>query len=82
VVIVHGQGQLPYAIDALDAAGGFAGRLHRGQQQPNQNANDGDYYEQLNQRKSMTAMRHDKLLLGKRHFMLRIGKTVRLQSDG
>ena len=35
----------------LVRAGGFAGRLHRGQEQRHQNSNDGDHHQELDQGK-------------------------------
>jgi hypothetical protein len=49
-MIAHREADLLEVILALRAARGFAGRLDRGEQQRDQNANDGDDHEQLNQR--------------------------------
>ena len=46
---MHGQSKLSQVIEALRAAGCLAGRLHRRQQQRNQDADDGNDDEQLNE---------------------------------
>jgi hypothetical protein len=49
VVVVQRQGQLPELVAALQAACGFAGALHRRQQQGNEDADDGDDHEQFHE---------------------------------
>ena len=51
-VVVGGQPDLLEVVGALDTAGGLARRLHRGQEQRNQHGDDGDDYEQLDQRET------------------------------
>jgi hypothetical protein len=46
------QCKLLEAVLALGPPRGFAGRLHRGQEQGDQHTDDGDDDEQLNQRKA------------------------------
>jgi hypothetical protein len=53
VIVVAGQRKLLEVVDALGAPGRFAGRLHGWQQQRDQDADDRDYDQQLNQRKTM-----------------------------
>jgi hypothetical protein len=50
LVIVQGQADLLEMIAALNASCRLAGRLHRRQQQANQNANDGNDHQKLDQR--------------------------------
>ena len=47
VVVVGGQAELFEVVGAGHAAGGLASRLHRRQQDSNQDANDGDDDQQL-----------------------------------
>jgi hypothetical protein len=49
VVIVQGEADLVEVVAALHAGRGFANLLHRGQQKPDQDADDGDDDEQLDQ---------------------------------
>jgi hypothetical protein len=49
LVIVGAQPELFEVIDALAAPCAFARRLHRRQQQGNQDANDGDHDQQLDE---------------------------------
>jgi hypothetical protein len=48
VVIVKRQSDLLQVVGALGSPGGFAGRLHRGKQQGDQNADNRDDDQQLN----------------------------------
>ena len=52
MVIVQRHSLLFEIVAALRAPGGLAGRLDRRKQQGNQNANDGDDYQQLDQGES------------------------------
>src|SRR5262249_55085755 len=54
VVVVHGQAELLEVVLALDAGGGLAHLLHRRQQEPDQDGNDGDYHQQLDEGESTT----------------------------
>ena len=53
VVIVHGDAELLEVVDALGAAGRFAGRLNRRQQQRHQDANNGDHHQELDEGKTV-----------------------------
>jgi hypothetical protein len=46
----HGQGHVPQVVGARDAAGRLPGSLHRGEQQRDQHADDGDDHQQLHER--------------------------------
>jgi hypothetical protein len=46
------QAQLPEVVRAAGHAGRFPGGLDRRQQQADQDADDGDHYQQLDQRKA------------------------------
>jgi hypothetical protein len=50
---VPGQRDLLHLVGAARSPGRFAGRLHSGQQECHENANDGDYHQQLNERETM-----------------------------
>src|SRR5262249_18529515 len=50
--VVQGQAQLLEVVLALDALGRRAHLLHRRQQQPNKDGDDGDYHQQLNEREA------------------------------
>jgi len=54
VEAVQGQAHLLEAVEAPDAAGGLADLLDGGQEQPDQDGDDGDYYQQLDQREGAT----------------------------
>ena len=54
LVVLDRDAELDEVVDALDAAGGLACRLHRRQQQGNENGDDRDHDQQLDQRKSVT----------------------------
>ena len=47
LIIVHSQRELLYVVAALHSSGRFAGRLNRWQEQAYQDANNGDYHQQL-----------------------------------
>ena len=49
--VVNRQPDLLEVVIALRAAGRLAGRLHRGQEQGHEHANNGDHHEQFHQRK-------------------------------
>ena len=51
VMVVQGQAELLEVVGALHPAGRLARRLHRGQQQRDQDADDRDHHQQLDQRK-------------------------------
>ena len=53
VVIVHGNADLPEFVGALGPASRLSGRLHRRQQQRDQDADDRDHHQQLNQCKTV-----------------------------
>jgi hypothetical protein len=55
---VSRQAELLEVVDALSASGGFAGGLHRGQQECDQDRNDRNHYKQLNQRERIASL-HD-----------------------
>ena len=57
-VVQHGQAELLEIVLALAAAGRFAGRLNRRQQQGDEDADDGDHDQQLNQSKSASRAFH------------------------
>ena len=50
------QADLLEVVDALGAAGGLAGRLHRRQQQADQHGDDRDHHQQLDQGEARTTM--------------------------
>ena len=50
MIVVQGDAQLMQIVAALGAAAGLTGRLHRGQQERGQNADDGNYDQELDQR--------------------------------
>src|SRR5579875_3537027 len=52
VAIVTGDGHLMKVVLALGTVGGLAHFLHRRQQQTDQNGDDGDHYQQLDQRET------------------------------
>ena len=56
LVVVQGQADLLEVVDALDAAGGLARRLHGGQQQRDQDRDDRDDDQQLDQREGGATM--------------------------
>jgi hypothetical protein len=49
---MHRQNDLPHVVRALRPASGFAGGLHRRQEQSNEDADDGDDDEQLDERET------------------------------
>jgi hypothetical protein len=49
---MHGEHHLPHLIGALRATGGFAGRLNRRQQEPDERGNDRDHDEEFNERET------------------------------
>ncbi len=49
VIVVHRQADLLQVVEARRAAGRLAGLLHGGQKQGNQNADDGNYHQQLDE---------------------------------
>jgi hypothetical protein len=51
---VAGHADLVQVVGALDAAGGRPHLLHRGQEQPDEDADDSDHYQQLDQRETAT----------------------------
>ena len=51
MVGVQGDANLFKIVPALHAAGSFAGKLNRGKQESHQDANDGNDYQQLDERK-------------------------------
>jgi hypothetical protein len=58
LVVMEREANLPKMAFALVPSSRFARRLHCGQQQRDQDADDRDHDQQLNQRETMTA-RHD-----------------------
>jgi hypothetical protein len=46
-MVVQGDADLLEVVAALHAASGLAGRLHRGQKEGDEDADDGDYDEEL-----------------------------------
>jgi hypothetical protein len=56
VVVVRCNSQLAEMIEALSPPGGFAGGLNRRKEQCHQDADDCDHHQQLNERKSATAL--------------------------
>ncbi len=60
VVVVHPQGNLLQVVRALGAASRLSGALHRRKEQRDQHADDGDHDQQLNQRKGVATLRHDR----------------------
>jgi hypothetical protein len=61
VVVVQSQADLFEVVNALRSPGGFAGRLHGGQQQGDQDRNYRDDDEQFDQGETMTS--HGRILL-------------------
>src|SRR5262245_44340842 len=59
VVSVSGHAHLLEVVGALDAAGGLAHLLHRGQEQADEDGDDGDHHQQLNERERRPARRTD-----------------------
>ena len=59
LVVVQGEADLPQVIETLRAPRGFAGGLNGWQQQGNQDADDGDYDEQLDQREAGSFTRNE-----------------------
>jgi hypothetical protein len=57
VMMVGGQAELLYVVFALRNAGRLAGRLHRRQEQSDQDADDGDHDEQLDKREAAALIR-------------------------
>ncbi len=57
VVIVRGQAELLDVVDALRASCRFAGRLHGGQQQGDQHANDRNHDQKFDQRETTPTLR-------------------------
>jgi hypothetical protein len=49
---MHGEHHLPHLIGALRATGGFAGRLHRWQQETDERGDDRDHDEEFNERET------------------------------
>jgi hypothetical protein len=49
---MHGEHHLPHLIGALRATGGFAGRLNRRQQEPDERGDDRDHDEEFNERET------------------------------
>jgi hypothetical protein len=47
--------QLPKIVFALSAACRFTGRLYCGQQERHENSDDGNYHEEFDQRKTVSA---------------------------
>ena len=58
VVEMQGDAKLLLVVPATRGAGGFAGVLHRGEEQTDEDANDGNHHQQLHQRKAGFAARH------------------------
>src|SRR5207253_6835295 len=60
--VVYGQADLVQVVLALQAGGGLADFLHRGQEQPDEDGDDGDDDQQLDQRegtpKSQSTLAH------------------------
>src|SRR5262249_18700978 len=54
VVVVAGQGELLEVVGTTHAGGGLAHLLHRRQQQPDEDGNDGDDDQELDQREPPT----------------------------
>jgi hypothetical protein len=52
VEVVCGQADLPQVVGALHSPGSFAGRLHRGEQQGDQHADDRNDHQQFHERKA------------------------------
>ena len=62
VVVVQSQADLLEVVDALGASGRLACRLNGRQEQGDENGDDGDDYEEFNQRESSTPFgTHDDL---------------------
>jgi hypothetical protein len=54
---MHRDADLPQVIAALAASRGFAGRLHGGQQEPDEPTDDRDHDEQFDKRETITKTR-------------------------
>ena len=54
---MHGEHHLPHLIGALRTTGGFAGRLNRRQQEPDERGDDRDHDEEFNEREPATKPR-------------------------
>jgi hypothetical protein len=52
-IIVSSQNDLPESVDAIGTSRRLARRLHRGQEQGDEHADDGDHHQQLDQREAM-----------------------------
>src|SRR5579875_3674851 len=52
MVVLNGQDQLLEIVAAFDATGGLAHFLNRGQQQTDENGNNGNHYQQLDERET------------------------------
>ena len=55
---MQGDSHLLLVVPATGGAGGFAGILHGGKEQTDEDANDGNHDQQLHQRKASFAVRH------------------------
>jgi len=56
------QAELLDVVDALRPAGGLAGRLHRREEQGDQDGDDGDHHQKLDQRESASGTHKADLL--------------------
>ncbi len=65
VILVQRQADLLEVVDALAACGGLAHLLYRRQQEADQHADDGDYYQELDERECTTprGLFHGRLLV-------------------
>src|SRR5262249_32890401 len=59
VVVVDGQADLLEVVGALQACGGLADLLHRGEQQADEDRDDGDDHQQLGQGEARAGPRGD-----------------------
>ena len=58
VVEMQGYAELLLVVPATGGAGRLAGKLHRGQDQADENANDGNHDQQLHNREAGLTARH------------------------
>jgi len=63
VVTVEGQADLLEVIAALHSIGRLAHLLHRGQQQADQHANDGNHHQQFDERERPTTLCQDRFMV-------------------
>ena len=63
MIVLGSQAELPQMILALASASGLAGGLHRGKQQGDKDANDGDDNKQFYKRETAASTGHGDTLI-------------------